>query len=82
MKLSITFIFLVSLVADANASCHGDCKIQCNPYNTPYCNSECVGRCMAARCPEYVNYTNYNISLNRVLIFRVWVFSQPSQSYC
>jgi hypothetical protein len=55
MKLSTALVFFVGLIAGANASCHGDCKIRCNPGNVAgYCNGECVGRCMAALCPGYV----------------------------
>jgi len=55
MKLSTTLLYIISLASGAAASCHGDCKIQCNGNNPGYCNAECVGRCMQARCPEYVS---------------------------
>ena len=55
MKLSSTFFFFFSsLITGSNANCHGDCKIQCNPGNVAgYCNVECIGHCMAYRCPGY-----------------------------
>ncbi|KFA51894.1 hypothetical protein S40293_04105 [Stachybotrys chartarum IBT 40293] len=53
MKLSAILVSLVALAIGADASCRGDCRIQCNPYNIPgACSNECVGRCMAARCPD------------------------------
>ncbi|KFA60034.1 hypothetical protein S40285_08933 [Stachybotrys chlorohalonatus IBT 40285] len=53
MKLFAILVSLVALAIGADASCRGDCRIQCNPYNIPgACSNECVGRCMAARCPD------------------------------
>jgi hypothetical protein len=49
-----SIVCIISMALGAAASCHGDCKIQCNGNNPGYCNAECVGRCMQARCPEYV----------------------------
>lgn len=55
MKPTTALVLLFSFIVGASANCHGDCKIQCNPYNVPgACSPECVGRCMVARCPEYV----------------------------
>ncbi len=54
MQPSKTLFFFFALIVGSNASCHGDCKIQCNPNNVAgYCPVECIGRCMAAKCPGY-----------------------------
>jgi hypothetical protein len=67
MKLFAILVSLVALAIGADASCRGDCRIQCNPYNIPgACSNECVGRCMAARCPEYVSYLPYTKHVNHV----------------
>ncbi len=56
MKLSTAITLLATIAAGVNASCHGDCKIRCNPGNVAgYCNVECIGHCMAWLCPGYVD---------------------------
>ena len=62
MKFSSILITFVALFAGANASCRGDCKIRCNA-GASFCPVECIGRCMAAVCPEYVNSRRYGLHL-------------------
>lgn len=72
MKLTTFIISFVALAMGAEASCFTECKSHCDP-DPRYCNSECVGRCMAWRCPEYVfqSYCRRN-----ELYLLIWIDNQ------
>lgn len=91
MKFSSVVITLVALATSVQAGCWNTCRTQCGSWG-PYCNQECMGRCMYPLCPGYVilflslkashlHYWSCTYTLGLcILICRLWLQQSISRN--